>query len=261
MDLKKSVAIVTGSAAGLGAEIAKQLAAKGCRVTVNYSKSEKEANSVAAACEKTGAEALVVRADVAVDDDCRRLAAETMDKWGRVDALVNNAGITVFADHADLEALSAEDFQRLYAVNVIGAYQMVRAVVPHMKAAGSGSIVNISSIAGVIGIGSSVAYAASKGALNTMTLSLARALAPEIRVNAICPGFIGTRWWTERLGEEKYAAMVKQIEEMTALSKASGPADIAETAVWFIEGGAHVTGQTLIADAGLHLGYAPLVVR
>ncbi len=261
MEIKGGVAIVTGSATGLGAEIAKLLAKKGCNVVINYSKSEAEARETAAACEALGVETLLCQADVAQDGDCRRLAAETFGKWGRIDALVNNAGITRMADQADLEALDADDFLDVYRVNVVGAFQMVRAVAPHMKAAGFGAVVNISSIAGVMGIGSSVAYAASKGALNTMTLSLARSLAPEIRVNGICPGFIGTRWWSDKLDEEKYQAFVQQIEKTVPLGKASGPADIAGSAVWLVEGADHVTGEMIIVDAGMHLGFAPLIAR
>lgn len=261
MAIEGSVTIVTGSATGLGAAIARQLAAKGGNVAINYTKSEAEARETAAACEALGAETVLVQADVAADADCRRLAEAAVERWGRIDALVNNAGITAFADHDDLDALAADDFQRLYAVNVVGPYQMIRACRPHMQAAGGGAVVNVSSIAGVTGIGSSVAYAASKGALNTMTLSLARALAPEIRVNAICPGFIGSRWFKDRLGPEGYEKMVENVKGMTPLKVASAPDDIAETAVWLIEGAQHVTGMTVIVDAGLHLNYAPLVAR
>ena len=142
MDIKGGVAIVSGSATGLGAEIAKLLAKKGCNVVINYSKSEAEARETAASCEALGVEALLCQADVSQDDDCRRLATEAIGKWGRIDALVNNAGITRMADQADLEALDADDFLDIYRVNVVGAYQMIRAVAPHMKSAGFGAVVN-----------------------------------------------------------------------------------------------------------------------
>lgn len=261
MAIEDSVTVVTGSATGLGAAIARQIAAKGGHVVVNYTKSDAEAKETVAACEALGVETLLVQADVAEDGDCRRMARAAVDKWGRIDALVNNAGITAFADHDDLDALEADDFHRLYGVNVVGAFQMIRACAPHLKAAGTASVVNISSIAAVTGIGSSVAYAASKGALNTMTLSLARALGPEIRVNAICPGFIGSRWFKDRLGAEGYAKLVENVKGLTPLKAASSPDDIAETAVWLVEGGRHVTGETIIVDAGMHLNYAPLVAR
>ncbi len=261
MQLEGAVTIVTGSATGLGAAVAAMVAGKGSNVVINYTKSEAEARATVAACEAAGVQALLCRADVASDQDCRRMAAGAIDKWGRIDALVNNAGATRFADAADLEALSAEDFHSVYAVNVIGPYQMTRAVAPHMKAAGRGAIVNVSSVAGVMGVGSSVAYAASKGALNTMTLALARALGPEIRVNTVCPGLIQTRWLRDGLGEEAYAGLVAQVETTTPLRQAGTPEDIAEAVVWFIDGASHVTGEILMVDAGLHLGFAPLVAR
>jgi len=262
MPLKNKVAIVTGSATGLGAAVALRLADQGCNVVINYTKSEAEAKETLAACEAKGVEAILGQGDVGEDADCRRIVQTAVDKWGRVDVLVNNAGGTKFADHAKLDELNAEDFLWIYKVNVVGAYQMIRACEPHMKKAGKGSVVNISSIAGVTGIGSSVAYAASKGALNTMTLSLARSLAPVIRVNAVCPGFIGTRWFSDRFGTQTFEGIKRQQEETTPLRRAGTPEDIAAAVVFFCgEGSDHITGETLITDAGLHLGYAPLTAR
>ena len=260
--LKDKVAIVTGSATGLGAAVALQLADKGCNVVINYTKSEKEAKETLAACQAKGVEAILAQGDVGEDADCRRIVDETVKKWGRVDVLVNNAGGTKFANHAELDELNAEDFLWIYKVNVVGAYQMIRACAPHMKEAGKGSVVNVSSIAGVTGIGSSVAYAASKGALNTMTLSLARSLAPKIRVNAVCPGFIGTRWFSDRFGQQTFEGIKRQQEESTPLGRAGTPEDIATAVVFFCgEGSDHITGETLITDAGMHLGFAPLTAR
>ncbi|MBX3488366.1 glucose 1-dehydrogenase [Parvibaculum sp.] len=262
MPLKNKVAIVTGSATGLGAAVALRLADQGCNVVINYTKSETEAKETLAACQAKGVEAILGQGDVGEDADCRRIVDETVKKWGRVDVLVNNAGGTKFADHAKLDELNAEDFLWIYKVNVVGAYQMIRACEPHMKKAGKGSVVNISSIAGVTGIGSSVAYAASKGALNTMTLSLARSLAPVIRVNAVCPGFIGTRWFSDRFGTQTFEGIKRQQEETTPLRRAGTPEDIAAAVVFFCgEGSDHITGETLITDAGLHLGFAPLSAR
>ena len=254
MKLEGAVCLVTGSATGTGAACAIQLARKGCRVVVNYTKSEKEAKETLSACAAAGAEAILVKADVASDVDCRALARAALDKWGRIDALINNAGITKFAAAADLDALDAEDFQRLYSVNVVGPYQMIRACVPAMKKQGKAAIVNISSISGVMGIGSSTAYVASKGALNAMTLALARSLAPEIRVNAVCPGLIETRWHLSRFSKEDYAKFKQNYEKTVPLAKAATPDDIAEVAVWLIEGAAQVTGESILVDAGLHLG-------
>jgi 3-oxoacyl-[acyl-carrier protein] reductase len=231
-----------------------QLAGKGCRVVINYSRSETEAKATLKACEAAGGEAMLAKADVAVDADCRSLAQAALDRWGRIDALINNAGITKFAAAADLDALDAEDFQRLYAVNVIGPYQMIRACVPAMKQRTSAAIVNISSISGIMGIGSSTAYIASKGALNAMTLALARSLAPVIRVNAVCPGLIETRWHSDRYTPEEYAKFKAGYEKTVPLARAATPDDVAEVAVWLLEGGALVTGETIMVDAGLHLG-------
>lgn len=257
----RKVAIITGSATGLGAAAAKQLAAKGWNVVINYSRSRDEAEATAAECRELGADVLVVQADVSSDADCRRLVAETVAKWGRVDGLVNNAGTTTFQNHSDLDGVQLEDFQKIFAVNVVGPYQMTRAVTPHMKKQGAGSVVNISSIAGVMGIGSSIPYAASKGALNTMTLSLARALGPEIRVNAVCPGFIQSRWLRNGLGEQRYEATKRAQEETTPLRRAGTPDDMADAAVWFITGAANVTGEVIMVDAGVHLGSSPLKAR
>ena len=254
MNLKESVCIVTGSATGTGAACAIQLARKGARVVVNYTKSATEAKDTAEKCKAAGGEAIVVQADVALDADCRKLAQAALDKWGRIDGLVNNAGITKFAAAADLDALTAEDFQRIYAVNVIGPYQMIRACVPAMKRQAAASIVNVSSISGVMGIGSSTAYVASKGALNAMTLALARSLAPGIRVNAVCPGLIETRWHLSRFNEEDYAKFKANYEKTVPLAKAASADDVAEVAVWLLEGAAQVTGETILVDGGLHLG-------
>ena len=254
MKLTGNVAIVTGSAAGVGAATARLFATKGWNVVVNYSRSEDDAKETQAVCQAEGVETLMVKADISDDSECRRLVEETIEKWGRVDALVNNAGTTKYVAHDDLEGLTTEDFERIFRVNVFGVYQMTRAVTPHMKAAGQGAVVNISSIAGVYGQGSSVAYAASKGAVNTMTYSLARALAPEIRVNAICPGFITGRWQEAGMGgTEKYEARIAQVEETTPLRRANTPEDIAEAILWFVDGSRWVTGETLLVDAGSHL--------
>jgi 3-oxoacyl-[acyl-carrier protein] reductase len=255
MNLTDAVCIVTGSAAGIGAACAARLASKGARVAINYTKSAREAQEVAAACAATGAQAIVVRADVSSDDDCRRLAQAVLDKWGRIDCLVNNAGTTKFVAHANLDALDAADFQRIFGVNVIGPFQMVRAVAPAMQRQGGGAIVNISSIAGLTGMGSSVAYAASKGALNTMTLSLARALGPAIRVNGVCPGFVETRWLTSGLGTE-YEARKKNYEAITPLKATVLPEDVADAVVWLLEGAGKVTGELITVDSGVHLGVA-----
>jgi 3-oxoacyl-[acyl-carrier protein] reductase len=263
-DHDAKVAIITGSATGLGAHTALKLAGLGMRIVLNYSKSQAECEATAQACRDAGSpEVRVVQGDVSDDAACRAIAAAA-EGWGRIDVLVNNAGMTKHVpNHADMDGLDAEDFQRLYAVNTIAPFMMVRAardlmVKAHEKTGIASSVVMISSIAGVMGIGSSVAYAATKGALNTMTKSLARALAPAIRVNAICPGFIDTRWFTDAFGDETTSKIRQNVIKQVPLQVASGPDDIADSVVFFCSSASrHITGETLIVDAGMHLGQSP----
>jgi 3-oxoacyl-[acyl-carrier protein] reductase len=263
-DFDGMVVVVTGASTGLGRAIAVETAAKGAQaVVVNFAHSAEEASETAELVRAKGAEAVVVQADVGSDDGCKQIAAAAQ-RFGRIDALFNNAGTTKFANnHADLNAVSAEDFIRLYQVNVIGAFQMIRAARALLEAGKApGAVVNTSSIAAVLGIGSSVPYAASKGALNTMTLSLARALAPKIRVNAVCPGFIDTPWFGRGMSDEQVAGMREAVAKTTPLKVASTAEDIAASAVFLASPASrHVTGETLIVDAGTHLGFAALVAR
>ena len=254
---ERKTAIVTGSATGVGAAAAEMLAARGCNVVVNYTRSEKEAYETAGRCEAAGAETRVVKADVSEDADCKAMAAAAMDAWGRIDYLVNNAGRTKFNPYFKLDGVNKQDFLDIYAVNVVGAYQMVRAVEPHMRAQGSGAIVNNSSIGGVTGIGSSIPYAASKAALNLMTKSLAHVLGPEIRINSVAPGMIQTRWLQGGMGDEAYQAMLDMASSVLPLKQVAEPHHVAEVMVWFLEGAPLITGETLIADSGIHLGQLP----
>lgn len=262
-DYQDFVVLVTGASTGLGRAIAVETAAQGAKaVVINYARNLGDAEETARLCQAHGAETVLIQGDVANDDDCRRIAAAAQP-YGRVDALFNNAGTTKFNGHADLDGVSAQDFLDLYAVNVVGAYQMVRACRGLLEAAPRpGAVVMTASIAGVTGIGSSVPYAASKGALNTMTLSLARALAPKIRVNAICPGFIDTPWFGKGLGEAAAERVRANAAAGTPLKAASTPEDIAASAVFLASPASrHITGETLLVDAGSHLGFAPLVAR
>ncbi len=255
------VVVVTGASSGLGRAIAEQAAEKGARrVVINYASNEAEAKETARRVEAHGAEPVLVKGDVARDEDCRRIAEAA---GARVDALFNNAGQTTFAAHADLDAVDADDFARIYAVNVVGAFQMIRACRAALEVAPQpGAVVNTSSIAGVTGIGSSVPYAASKGALVTMTLSLARALAPKIRVNAICPGYIDTPWFGRGMSAEAVDALRRNAAAATPLQLASRPEDIAPGAIFLASPGArHITGETLLVDAGSHLGRASMAMR
>ncbi len=242
------VAIITGASSGIGAACAVELSKRGWSVVVNYSKSAAEAKRVAAQCE----DAIAVQADVAEDADCRKLAQSAFDKWGRIDALVNNAGTTKFVKHADLDGLQAEDFLRIYRLNVVGPFQMTRACASALKA-NRGAVVNVSSVASQLGTGSSIAYAASKSALNAMTYSLARVLGPEVRVNAVCPGYVDTPWQHNALGMEKAKQAAAHYASMVPLKDYARPEDLAEVIAWLIEGGRQVTGETIYVDGGLHI--------
>ena len=247
------VALITGSGTGVGAASALALAARGWHVVINYTRSEAEARATQAACEAHGVQTLLLQGDVADDTACRALVQATLDRWGRLDALVNNAGVTSFAGAANWDAIDAETFQRIIGVNAMGAFQMIRAAAPHLQAS-SGCVVNVSSTAGALGIGSSVPYIASKGALNAMTLYFARALAPAVRVNAVCPGLITTRWFSDGIGEEGFRKVKAGYEAAAPLARASEAQDVAEAILWLIEGARSTTGELLMLDGGMHLG-------
>ena len=250
--------IVTGSASGLGAATAAILAKDGARIVINYASSQKEAEETADLCRTAGGEIVVVQGDVSRDEDCRKIAAAAAP-WGRLDALINNAGTTKHVPHHNLDGLSAEDFQRLFGVNTIGPFQMVRAARSLLEAGATASgrastVVNVSSVAGISGIGSSVAYAASKGALNTMTLSLARALAPLIRVNAVCPGYIDTPWFTKGRGVDGAAKVRDAVVAKVPLKRASTAEDVAGVVCFLAtQQSSNMTGEVLQIDAGAHL--------
>jgi 3-oxoacyl-[acyl-carrier protein] reductase len=242
------VAIITGSGSGIGAATAVELSKRGWSVLINYSKSKDKAEQVQKSCPGS----ILVQADAGEDADCRKLVKAALDKWGRVDALVNNAGTTKFVKHADLDGLSADDFLRIYRLNVVGPFQMARACAPALKA-NKGSVVNVSSVASLLGTGSSIAYAASKAALNSVTKSLARVLGPEVRVNAVLPGYVDTPWQTGALGQERANQAAAHYATMVPLKDYARPEDIAETIVWLIEGARQTTGETILIDGGLHI--------
>jgi 3-oxoacyl-[acyl-carrier protein] reductase len=256
---QRKVAIITGSGTGVGAATALLLAQQGYNVLINYSRSQAQAQASEAACQAAGAETLLVQGDVAEDLACKALSQAAVDRWGRIDALVNNAGISTFTGAANWDVLDMDTFARIYAVNTVGAFQMVRACTPHLKAQ-KGSVVNVSSIAGSLGIGSSVPYIASKGALNSLTLYLARALAPDIRVNAVCPGLITSRWFVDGLGQEGFEKIKALTESISPLERASTPEDVAQAIVWLTTGARTMTGELLQLDGGMHLGGAKIQV-
>lgn len=241
------VAIVTGGSSGIGAATARALSRRGWRVAITYSRDEARAQRVAAECK----DALAIKGDVADDGACRKVAEAVLAKWQGIDALVNNAGTTKYVKHPDLEGLTAEDFERISRANVVGPFQMVRACAAALKAA-RGAVVNVSSVAAIKGSGSSVAYATSKAALNTLTLSLARSLAPEVRVNTVCPGHVRTPWH-DKQGAEAAARTEERYAAAAPLKTVAEPEDVADAIVWLIEGARCVTGETIMVDAGIHL--------
>ena len=247
------VAIITGGSRGVGAATARLLASKWWNITITCTSSMDDAENVVKECEKLGVEAIAITADVSEDNSCVQTAQETIEKWGRIDALVNNAGTTKFVfNHADLDGLNAEDFLHIYKVNVVGPFQMVRACKEMLLNSENPSVVNISSIAGIKGLGSSLAYASSKGALNTMTKSMARNLGP-IRVNAICPGFIQGDWLRNGMGDDLYNAALENLTNNTPLKLTVTPEQVAEGIYSFIDINTVVTGETMLMDGGHHL--------
>ena len=247
------VAIVTGGSRGVGAATAKMLSKNGWNVIITCSSSIEEAEKVAKECSNETAQVIALQADVSNDLDCKATINQAIEKWNRIDALINNAGTTKFVwDHSDLDSLDAEDFQHIYAVNVVGPFQMVKASKDHLLKSTNPCVVNVSSIGGIKGIGSSLAYASSKGALNSMTLSMARNLGP-IRVNAVCPGFIEGEWLKKGMGHEMYEAVKLRVQTTTPLKKTCTPESVAEVIVNLIETSELMTGQLVTVDGGASL--------
>jgi 3-oxoacyl-[acyl-carrier protein] reductase len=250
VELTGKAAMVTGGGTGVGRATVLALARLGCAVAVNYSRSEQEAERTAAEAEALGVRALVVRADVADDAACRRLVETAVGAFGRLDVLVNSAGQTVFVPHADLDRIGLEDWHRVLGVNLIGPFQLVRAARAALEASGAGHVVNVSSVSGIAGVGSSIPYCASKAGLNILTLTLARALAPRIRVNGVAPGFITGRWLAEGLGSA-YEPVKKAMEERAPLKRVCDPEDVAAAILSLLTGSELVTGQTIVVDGGM----------
>ncbi|RSY88662.1 SDR family NAD(P)-dependent oxidoreductase [Sphingomonas koreensis] len=251
VSMEGMAAIVTGGGTGIGAAVVRRLAERGVRCAINYASSRDAAEALAA---EIGNGSIAVKADIADDAQCRALAAAALEAFGRIDLLVNNSGKTKFANHEDLEALSADDFLDIYRLNAVAPFQMIRACASAMREGPASAVVNIASVAGVFGNGSSVAYAASKGALATMTKSLARVLAPAIRVNAVAPGYVGTGWFSERMTREAFEAFEQFIASQTPMQMAAHAEDIAGPVVNLLDPASRViTGETVLLDAGAHL--------
>jgi 3-oxoacyl-[acyl-carrier protein] reductase len=252
--MNKKVCVITGSSSGIGAASAILFSQRGWNVCVNYSKDPKPAEKVAALCREHGADVLIERADVSRDEQCRELATRVKRHFGRCDALVNNAGTTKFVDLKDLDGISAADFQNIYAVNVIGPFQMIRALAPLLRSSANAAVVNVSSIAPLIGGGSSVAYIASKGALNALSVALARALGPEIRVNVIAPGMVDSPWLRNGLGPERFETMRRNYESTSALNTLVLPEEVAETVYYLGAVASKTTGEIHLVDGGRRVG-------
>ena len=254
MEIEGKAAIVTGSGTGVGRATALQLARRGCAVLINYSRSQDAAEQVASEVRALGVKSVAFRADVASDADCRAMVSKAVDTFGRLDVLINNAGTTRFINHADLDAVTLEDWDAMFGVNLRGPFQCARAARSALQAHGQGNIVNVSSIGGLRAIGSSIPYCASKGALNTLTLALARALAPQIRVNAVAPGFIAGDWLQKGLGES-YEAVKKFWEGRSVLGRVCEPDDVAAAILALVTGSELITGQIIPVEGGQHLAF------
>ena len=241
----RRVALVTGSATGIGRATAVRFAKLGFDVVVNYSRSEAEARETLALVEKEGVRGLLISCDVGNDASVVAMMQQIEAAFGRLDVLVNNAGTTFFIDHKNLEELTEEKWDKILQVNVKGTFFCIRAAVPLLKKS-HGNIVSVSSVAGISGDGSSIAYAASKGAINTMTKSLAKSLAPEIRVNAVCPGPVDTRWLRAVMTEEQLKARTASFP----LQRPAEPEDIAEAILYLSTATTLTTGQCLVVDGG-----------
>lgn len=241
MPADAAVALVTGSTSGIGAEVARRLAGDGYRVVLNSRTSVAAGEALAA--ELGGG---YLQADLADETAAQRLVADVLDRHGRLDVLVNNAGTTEVIAHGDLGAATAAVWRRLYDVNVVAPFVLVTAAEQALRAAAPGCVVNVSSLAGVRPTGSSIPYAASKAALNHQTRLLAKALGPDVRVNAVAPGLVDTPWtqdWDDIRG---------LVQAMAPLRRSGTPADVAEAVLGLVRSG-YVTGEVLVVDGGLGL--------
>lgn len=255
MDVAGKVAVVTGGGTGVGRATARMLGQLGCSVVINYSRSKTEAEETAAEVAAFGVKALAVQANVARDADCRTLMDQAVRELGRLDVLVCSAGITRFIPHGELDLVDDAAWDEIFAVNLKGPFQCARAARGALEASGNGTIVNVSSIAGIAGQGSSIPYCASKAALNNLTVTLARVLAPKIRVNAVAPGFITGRWLEGGLGPA-YEPVKAMFEQRAPLKKVCDPEDVAAAILSFVTGSDLITGQVLTVDGGLLIGQA-----
>lgn len=250
---QQTVSLITGAAQGIGAAIAKRLAQAGHNLALNYHTNAEKAQETARECEALGVKVAILQGDISQTDVCQKIVASTLETFGQIDLLVNNAAFGGFngTNVKDFATLPLDTFTQIFNTNVLGALSLSQAASIAMKQRGKGAIINISSTAGLNGMTStSIIYAASKGALNTLTLSLARILAPEIRVNAICPGFVDSTWWEKRYSEPtERNKFVQEASKHSLLHKAVMPEEVAN-AVAFIFDNPSVNGELLKIDCG-----------
>lgn len=249
MSDSRRVALVTGSATGIGRTTAIELAKHGFDLVVNYSRSAAEAKETVNACESAGAKTLLVQADVSDDAQVRRMLAEVERTFGRLDALVNVAGTTALTAQEDLEAISPEEFDRIFAVNVKGTFLVTRAAAPMLKRGTGAAVVNLASIVGPRPGAQPIPYAASKAAVVNMTRTFSRVLAPEVRVNAVAPGWIAGGWMEKTLGEH-YDRLMERRAKATPMGRVATFEDVAEVILNLIEHNTFVTGETVVIDGG-----------
>jgi len=254
MELSGRVALVTGGAGGIGGAVVRKLAQAGVSgVAINYRKSNKEAEKLVAEIERSGVKAIAIQADVQSDEQVRSMIGRIQDHYGRLDILINNAGVTYWVKLSDLDGLTDEIWDEILDVNVKGAFRCARAAQKLLEA-NQGMIVNVSSISGVLAPStmSSLAYGTAKAALIYMTRALAVAMAPKVRVNCVAPAFTDTPWMSQHFGAD-YQQVISKAASGFPLQRIATPDDIAGAVLGLITGGDFVTGQTLMVDGGLSL--------
>ena len=249
MSEERRKALVTGSSSGIGAASAMALARAGYDVAVNYASSKARAEETAAACAREGAESFAIKCNVADESEVGAMLATCADAFGRLDVLINNAGTTIETAPKDMDAVDLDAWDRVFAVNVRGLFQVTRAALPLLRKSSDPSIVNTCSIAGLRPGPQPLPYAASKAAVANLTQTLAGALGPEIRVNAVAPGWMEGEWM-ERTLTENYDGLMARRARYTPLKRVATAEDVAETMLGLIEGNRFVTGHIVVIDGG-----------
>jgi 3-oxoacyl-[acyl-carrier protein] reductase len=255
MELRGRVAIVTGGGTGIGRAVCLRLAKAGAKaVVVNYSRSAEDAHATAAELGSLGTEALAHQADISDEAAVKAMVSATLDRFGGLDVLVNNAGTTYWVPHPDLDGLTEDVWHEILSVNLKGTFYCCRAAAPELRKT-KGAIVNIASIAGHLATGSSIAYGVSKAGVLQLTRGLALALAPDVRVNSVSPGLVATRWFRSRFGDEANNALETSFANTTPLGVIANPDHVAQAVMAFVENDL-LTGQDLVVDGGKNVKYS-----